>query len=63
MGMGGFQRKEPKKTRRPQTWRGHFRPQNCGQKFYGHEDFLVNLFLIKLGILGFPLFSQRSPCF
>ena len=20
-------------------WRSHFRPQNCGQKFYGHEDF------------------------
>ena len=20
-------------------WRSHFRPQNCGQKFYGHKDF------------------------
>ena len=23
----------------PKNWRSHFRPQNCGQKFYGHEDF------------------------
>ena len=20
-------------------WRTHFRPRNCGQKFYGHQDF------------------------
>ena len=21
------------------NWCSHFRPQNCGQEFYGHEDF------------------------
>ena len=26
-------------SRRPKNWRSHFRPQNCGQKIYGHEDF------------------------
>ena len=30
-------------SRRPQNWRSHFRPQNRGQKFYGHEDFSEKL--------------------
>ena len=39
MGMAVFLQKERNFSRRPQNWRSHFRPQNCGQKFYGNEDF------------------------
>ena len=40
MGIGAFfQQKEPKNARRPQNWHSHFRPQNRGRKFYGHEAF------------------------
>ena len=35
--MGVCQQKEPKNARRPSNWRSHFRPQNCGRKFYGHH--------------------------
>ena len=39
MDMVVFLQKESKKSRRPLNWRTRFRPQNCGQKFYGHKDF------------------------
>ena len=35
----GFLQKERIFSRRPSNWRSHFRPQNCGHEFYGHEDF------------------------
>ena len=38
MGMGFSSRKNAF-SRCPQNWRSRFRPQNCGQTLYGHEDF------------------------
>ena len=39
MCMGGFPTERTQNPRRPQNSCGHFRPQNCGRKNYGHEDF------------------------
>ena len=39
MDMEVFQQKEGIFSRCPSNWRSHFRPQNCGQEFHGHEDF------------------------
>ena len=35
----GFPAERTHFSRCPYIWRGHFRPQNCGHEFYGHEDF------------------------
>ena len=40
------------------AWRTHFRPQNCGHKFYGHEDFLRGS--VDKGVSTF-LFSEIFP--
>ena len=43
-----FLQKERIFSRRPQNWRSHFRPQNCGHEFYGHEDFSDYLALSRI---------------
>ena len=39
MGMRVSRAERTKNARRPKNWHGHFRPQNCGWKNYGHEAF------------------------
>ena len=51
MDMEVFLQKEHRNSRRPWSWRSHFRPQNCGQAFYGHEDFSEKLITDRFFVL------------